>query len=169
LWPGCRLHVRHRSPCRVQHRLARDVVLPALDAWRPGIQRMSSRCNVFYSIVRRRRIEVHRIIECVAERPLCRDHEPCQRSGPVAACGSGFTQAETDAGERPGLTSDERAELARLRREDRSVREDVGGGRPDLDDLDHRASPAQHHDSAEPSADTARSRAPGGVASSAAH
>jgi hypothetical protein len=67
-----------------------------------------------------------------------------------SACGPGFTQAETDAGERPGLTSDERAELARLRRENRSVCEDVGGGRPDLDDLDHRASPAQHHDSAEP-------------------
>jgi uncharacterized DUF497 family protein len=33
--------------------------------------------------------------------------------------------AETDAGERPGLTSDERAELARLRRENRSLREDV--------------------------------------------
>jgi transposase len=35
------------------------------------------------------------------------------------------SQAETDAGERPGLTSDERAELARLRRENRSLREDV--------------------------------------------
>jgi transposase len=35
------------------------------------------------------------------------------------------TQAETDAGERPGLTTDERAELARLRRENRSLREDV--------------------------------------------
>jgi hypothetical protein len=35
------------------------------------------------------------------------------------------TQAETDAGERPGLTSDEGAELARLRRENRSLREDV--------------------------------------------
>jgi transposase len=35
------------------------------------------------------------------------------------------TQAETDAGERPGLSSDERAELARLRRENRSLREDV--------------------------------------------
>src|ERR1022692_2468729 len=35
------------------------------------------------------------------------------------------TQAGTDAGERPGLTSDERAELARLRRENRSLREDV--------------------------------------------
>ena len=34
-------------------------------------------------------------------------------------------QAETDAGERAGLTSDERAELARLRRENRSLREDV--------------------------------------------
>ena len=35
------------------------------------------------------------------------------------------TQAETDAGDRPGLTSDERAEMARLRRENRSLREDV--------------------------------------------
>jgi transposase len=35
------------------------------------------------------------------------------------------TQAETDSGERPGLTSGERAELARLRRENRSLREDV--------------------------------------------
>jgi transposase len=38
---------------------------------------------------------------------------------------SWVNQAETDAGERPGLTSDERAELARLRRENRSLREDV--------------------------------------------
>ena len=35
------------------------------------------------------------------------------------------TRAETDAGDRPGLTSDERAELTRLRRENRSLREDV--------------------------------------------
>jgi transposase len=34
-------------------------------------------------------------------------------------------QAETDAGQRPGLTSDERAELTWLRRENRSLREDV--------------------------------------------
>jgi transposase len=34
-------------------------------------------------------------------------------------------QVETDAGQRPGLSSDERAELARLRRENRSLREDV--------------------------------------------
>jgi transposase len=34
-------------------------------------------------------------------------------------------QAETGTGQRPGLTSDERAELVRLRRENRSLREDV--------------------------------------------
>ena len=34
-------------------------------------------------------------------------------------------QAETDAGERPGLTTEEREELTRLRRENRSLREDV--------------------------------------------
>jgi transposase len=34
-------------------------------------------------------------------------------------------QAETDAGDLPGLTSSEREELARLRRENRSLREDV--------------------------------------------
>jgi transposase len=35
------------------------------------------------------------------------------------------SQAETDPGERPGLTSGERDGLARLRRENRSLREDV--------------------------------------------
>ena len=34
-------------------------------------------------------------------------------------------QAETDARERPGLTSGEQEELARLRRENRRLREDV--------------------------------------------
>ncbi len=34
-------------------------------------------------------------------------------------------QAETDAGERPGLTTEERQELTVLRRENRSLREDV--------------------------------------------
>jgi len=33
-------------------------------------------------------------------------------------------QAETDAGERPGLTTEERAELTQLRRENRRLRED---------------------------------------------
>jgi transposase len=33
-------------------------------------------------------------------------------------------QAEIDQGERPGLTTEERAELSRLRRENRSLRED---------------------------------------------
>src|SRR5262245_6910364 len=35
-------------------------------------------------------------------------------------------QADIDAGRREGLTSDEREELARLRRENRQLREDVG-------------------------------------------
>ena len=34
-------------------------------------------------------------------------------------------EAEVDAGERPGLSSAERAELAQLRRENRRLREDV--------------------------------------------
>ena len=34
-------------------------------------------------------------------------------------------QAETDAGDRPGLTTEEKEELTRLRRENRSLREDV--------------------------------------------
>jgi transposase len=34
-------------------------------------------------------------------------------------------QVETDAGERPGLTSDERKELAELRRENRRLQQDV--------------------------------------------
>jgi len=36
------------------------------------------------------------------------------------------TQAEIDAGQRDGLTSDERTELAQLRRENRILREDLG-------------------------------------------
>jgi transposase len=34
-------------------------------------------------------------------------------------------QAEIDQGERPGLSTEERVELSRLRRENRSLREDV--------------------------------------------
>ena len=34
-------------------------------------------------------------------------------------------QSETDAGQRPGLTTEEMEELTRLRRENRSLREDV--------------------------------------------
>lgn len=34
-------------------------------------------------------------------------------------------QAETDAGERPGFTTEEREELSKLRRENRQLRDDV--------------------------------------------
>ena len=44
----------------------------------------------------------------------------------VSAVRRWVAQAETDDGKRPGLTSDERAELAQLRRENRQLREDVG-------------------------------------------
>lgn len=40
-----------------------------------------------------------------------------------------ISQAEADAGERAGLTSSEREELAALRRENRRLREDVTAGR----------------------------------------
>jgi transposase len=52
--------------------------------------------------------------------PVAKDFDLTETA--VRAC---VNQTETDAGERPGLTSDERAELARLRRENRSLREDV--------------------------------------------
>jgi transposase len=42
------------------------------------------------------------------------------------------TQAETDAGDRPGLTTDERAELARLRRENRSPEPPITSAAPAL-------------------------------------
>jgi transposase len=44
----------------------------------------------------------------------------------VSAVRRWVAQAEIDEGTRPGLTSDERAELAQLRRENRQLREDVG-------------------------------------------
>ena len=44
----------------------------------------------------------------------------------VSAVRRWVAQAEIDDGVRPGLTSDERAELAQLRRENRQLKEDVG-------------------------------------------
>jgi transposase len=44
----------------------------------------------------------------------------------VSAVRRWVAQAEIDDGVRPGLTSDERAELAALRRENRQLKEDVG-------------------------------------------
>jgi transposase len=44
----------------------------------------------------------------------------------VSAVRRWVAQAEIDDGVRPGLTSDERAELAQLRREYRQLKEDVG-------------------------------------------
>jgi transposase len=42
----------------------------------------------------------------------------------VTAVRAWVHQAETDAGERPGLTTEERVELTQLRRENRRLRED---------------------------------------------
>jgi transposase len=44
----------------------------------------------------------------------------------VSAVRRWVAQAEIDDGKRPGLTSEERAELSQLRRENRQLREDVG-------------------------------------------
>ena len=44
---------------------------------------------------------------------------------PRPPCAAWVQQAEIDQGERPGLTTEEREELTRLRRENRSLREDV--------------------------------------------
>jgi transposase len=51
---------------------------------------------------------------------VCRDFDLTE-----TAVRSWVRQAETDAGERPGLTSDERAELTALRRENRRLQQDI--------------------------------------------
>ena len=51
---------------------------------------------------------------------MCRDFDLTE-----TAVRAWVRQAETDAGERPGLTSDERAELAALRRENRRLQQDI--------------------------------------------
>jgi transposase len=52
---------------------------------------------------------------------VARDFDPTE-----TAVRKWVNQAEIDAGRREGLTTDEREELARLRRENRQLREDVG-------------------------------------------
>ena len=51
---------------------------------------------------------------------MCRDFDLTE-----TAVRAWVRQAETDAGERPGLTSDERAELSALRRENRRLQADI--------------------------------------------
>jgi transposase len=51
---------------------------------------------------------------------VCRDFDLTE-----TAVRAWVRQAETDAGERPGLTSDERAELSVLRRENRRLQQDI--------------------------------------------
>jgi transposase len=51
---------------------------------------------------------------------VCRDFDLTE-----TAVRAWVRQAETDAGERPGLTSDERAELSALRRENRRLQQDI--------------------------------------------
>jgi len=51
---------------------------------------------------------------------VCRDFDLTE-----TAVRAWVRQAETDAGERPGLTSDERAELSALRRENRRLQADI--------------------------------------------
>jgi transposase len=51
---------------------------------------------------------------------VAKDFDPGEKGGRVWV-----RQSETDAGERPGLTAEERQELSGLRWENRSLREDV--------------------------------------------
>ena len=66
---------------------------------------------------RRKIVELHRSGRSI--RSLSREFEPTEQ-----AIRNWIKQAAVDAGEREGLTSDEKAELSRLRREVRRLREE---------------------------------------------